>query len=132
MLLYSDAAFYVEALNQVIDWKNKQREDELKEHPHRDISKITALEISKRTNLNVDTVRRTLRGEPTSVNTLVLICLALHMPYSISSFIINNSPYRLNIRNENHAFYDFALRALYPKTVEEVRNFLIENNIEPL
>lgn len=123
---------YVEALNQVIDWKNKQREDELKEHPHRDISKITALEISKRTNLNVDTVRRTLRGEPTSVNTLVLICLALHLPYSISSFIINNSPYRLNIRNENHAFYDFALRALYPKTVEEVRNFLIENNIEPL
>lgn len=123
---------YVEALNQVIDWKNKQREDELKEYPHRDISKITALEISKRTNLNVDTVRRTLRGEPTSVNTLVLICLALHLPYSISSFIINNSPYRLNIRNENHAFYDFALRALYPKTVEEVRNFLIENNIEPL
>lgn len=123
---------YAAALRMVIDWRNDQIKAEKEAHPNKDISKITAKEIADRTDLNEATVRRTLKGETTSTNTLVLICLALHLPYKISRHIINRSPAPLSMSDPNHQLYDFVLGTHYGKTVKEVKSLLAIYGAEPL
>ncbi|MBR0277270.1 MAG: hypothetical protein IJQ50_02255 [Clostridia bacterium] len=123
---------YAAALRMVIDWRNDQIKAEKEAHPNKDISKITAKEIAERTKISEATVRRTLKGEQTSTNTLVLICLALHLPYKISRHIIDRSPAPLSMSNPNHQLYDFVLGTHYGKTVKEVKSLLAIYGAEPL
>lgn len=123
---------FVKALEIVIDWKNGKLK-EFKEAIKKDNkTKITAVEIADRTGLNEATVRRTLKGEKTSTNTLVLICLALHLPYNISKHIIDHSPTPLFLSNPDHRWYDFILQTQSRKTVDEVKNELIRYGAAPL
>lgn len=123
---------FTAALKVVIDWKNEQIKKEKKENPYSQHDKITAVEIAKRTGLNEATVRRTLNDGDTSVNTLVLICLALHLPYKISKHIIEHSPAPLRLSNTDHQWYDFALQVHSGKTVKEVKEILQSYGAAPL
>lgn len=123
---------FTAALKVVIDWKNEQIKKEKKENPYSQYDKITAVEIAKRTGLNEATVRRTLNDGDTSVNTLVLMCLALHLPYKISKHIIEHSPAPLRLSNTDHQWYDFALQVHSGKTVKEVKEILQSYGAAPL
>lgn len=123
---------FTAALKAVIDWRNEQIKADKKVHSNSQHSKITAVEIAERTKLNEATVRRTLNAGDTSTNTLVLICLALHLPYNISRHIIDHSPTPLRLNNVDHQWYDFALRMHSGKTVEEVKALLQSYGANPL
>ncbi|MBS4761157.1 ImmA/IrrE family metallo-endopeptidase [Carnobacteriaceae bacterium zg-ZUI252] len=106
---------YVDSLNTCKKWRG-----------------ITNLEIAERSGLNHETVGRCLKGEPCTLNTIILICLALHLSYTISSKIIKDSPHSLVLVNETHQWYTFVLQHMYPKTMEEIRSFLNKMGIQPL
>lgn len=93
---------------------------------------VTAVELGERIGLNEATVRRVVSGKTSSINSLILICLGMHLPYKISMHIINNSPTKLLMSNKNHQWYDFALQYLYPKAVDEVKKELAEYGADPL
>jgi len=93
---------------------------------------VSAAEIGRRTGLNEATVRRVVKGERNSLNSLILICLGMHLPYKISTHIINNSPTKLLMSNTNHQWYDFALQYLYPKAVGEIKKELEKYGADPL
>jgi transcriptional regulator with XRE-family HTH domain len=94
---------------------------------------VTFKELAERTMVNERTIRRIVNGEePGSINSIILICLGLHLPPNISSHIIRNSPFSLNFNNDSHIWYNFALTHLYPKSMDEIRAFLQEHGAEPL
>ncbi len=54
---------------------------------------VTYKELAERILVNERTIRRIVNGEePGSINSIILICLGLHLPPNISSHIIRNSP----------------------------------------
>lgn len=95
--------------------------------------KVTYNELAEEIMVNERTIRRIVNGEEQgSINSIVLICLGLHLPPKISSHIIRNSPFSLNFNNNSHIWYDFALTHLYPKSMDEIRTFLQEHGAETL
>jgi transcriptional regulator with XRE-family HTH domain len=95
---------------------------------------VTFGELAERTMLSERTIRRIVNGEEQgSLNSLILICLGLHLPPKISNHIIGNSPFSLNFHNNNsHIWYDFILTHLYPQSMDEIRVFLREHGADPL
>lgn len=90
---------------------------------------VTFQELSERTLLSDRTIRRIVNGEEEgSLNSRILICLALHLPPEITYHIIGE----LNYRDENNIWYNFAIRNLYGRTMDEIRNFLKEHGAESL
>lgn len=108
---------YQTCLKKVREWRN-----------------VTFQELADRTMVNERTLRRIFNGEEQgSLNSIILICLGLHLPPRISQHIINNSPFQLNLHNNNsHIWYDFALTYLYPQTMDEIRAFLRKQGADPL
>ena len=73
---------------------------------------VTFEELAERTLINERTIRRIINGESQgSLESLILICLGLHLPPEISNHIIEKSPFSLNYSNEDHIYYQFALNA---------------------
>ncbi|WP_096636191.1 helix-turn-helix domain-containing protein [Clostridium cochlearium] len=107
---------YLTCLEMVKDWRG-----------------LTYKELEEKTMLNERTIRGIINGDRNgSIESLVSICLALKLPPKISFHIINNSPYSLNLHNNSHIWYDFALNHLFPKSMNEIRDFLIEKGANPL
>ncbi len=100
----------------------------------REWRKVTFKKLAERTMLSERTIRRIFNGEEQgSLNSLVLICLGLHLPPKISNHIISNSPFRLNFHdNKSHIWYDFALTYLYPQSMDQIRTFLLQQGADPL
>jgi len=121
-----------DCLKKVIDWRNDQIKAEKEKNPHADLDKITAAEIARRTDLNEATVRRAISGGEASLNTLILICLALHLPYRISRHIIDHSPSPLILSTNSRIVYNYVLQVHYGKTVEEVKKIISELGADPL
>jgi len=107
---------YTSCLKMVKEWRN-----------------VTFKELEERTMLSERTIRRIVNGEEQgSINSLILICLGLHLPPAISNHIISNSPVSLNLTNPNHQWYHFALTHLSGQTVDEIRSFLQQHGADPL
>jgi hypothetical protein len=117
MRVYSELpTSFTKSLQMAIDWKD-----------------VTFVELEKRTLLSSKTISRIVNGENQgSINSLVLICLGLHLPPKISNHIIGNSPFSLNFGNQSHLWYDFVLTHLYTKSLDEIRTFLQEHGADPL
>ncbi|WP_370957238.1 helix-turn-helix domain-containing protein [Bacillus subtilis] len=99
----------------------------------REWKKVTYKELAEKILVNERTIRRIVNGEePGSINSIVLICLGLHLPPNNSSHIIRNSPFSLNFNNNSHIWYNFALTHLYAKSMDEIRAFLQIHGAEPL
>ena len=94
---------------------------------------VTYEELGRRIFMDESAARRIINGQTQgSIKTLVLICLALNLPPKISKHIISCSPHSLNIHNESHALYEFALDHLYTQPLEEIFIFLEQHGAEPL
>lgn len=99
----------------------------------KDWRELTYKELEEKTLINERTIRGIINGDRNgSIESLVTICLALKLPPKISYHIIDSSPHSLKLRDESHMWYDFALQHLYPKSMNEIRDFLIEKGAEPL
>lgn len=107
---------FTKSLEMVFDWRG-----------------VTYTELEKRTMLSSKTVSRIINNETQgSINSIILICLGLHLPPDISNHIISNSPFSLNYNNNSHIWYKFVLTHLYAKSMEEIRAFLQEHGADPL
>lgn len=94
---------------------------------------VTFVEIEKRTMLSSKTISRIVNGENQgSINSIILICLGLHLPPEISKHIIDKSPFSLSFSNQSHLWYNFVLTHLYTKSMVEIRAFLQEHGANPL
>ncbi len=94
---------------------------------------VTYAELAERTLLNERTLRRVMNGEEGgSLNTIILICLGLHLPPPISRHIISKSGFSLKYSNNDHAWYDHMLQSRYAHKMDENRKFLQEHGITPL
>lgn len=99
----------------------------------REWKKVTFKELEERTMLSERTIRRIVNGEePGSINSIILICLGLHLPPEISNHIIDKSPFSLNNNNQSHLWYRFALTHLSGHTMDEIRSFLHQHGADPL
>ena len=99
----------------------------------REWRKVTFKELEERTMLSERTIRRIFNGEePGSINSIILICLGLHLPPEISNHIIDKSPFSLNNNNQSHLWYRFALTHLSGQTMDEIRVFLQKHGADPL
>jgi hypothetical protein len=95
--------------------------------------KITFVQLSKKVLMDERQLRRIFKGASNgSLNALISICLAMHLPPEISFHIIEKSPFTLSMGDENHRWYRFALIYYYGRSMDEIRCFLSEHNVEPL
>jgi hypothetical protein len=108
---------YLTCLEMVKDWRG-----------------LTYKELEEKTLINERTLRGIINGDKNrgSIESLVAICLALKLPYKISNHIIQNSPYSLKVHDDNHMWYDFVLTHMYLNSMNEIRDFLIDQGAEPL
>lgn len=94
---------------------------------------VTYEELGERIGMDESAARRIINGQTQgSINTLVLICLALGLPPKISRHIIDHSPHSFIPRNESHDLHEFALTHLYPQPMKEIFTFLNANGANPL
>jgi len=94
---------------------------------------ITFDELAERISIDARTIRRIVNGENNgSLNSLILICLGLHLPPEITNHIIEKSPHSLNYTNDSHVYYRFVINHYYAKTIDETRTFLLQQGAEPL
>ena len=104
---------YVQCLRVVYEWR-----------------KTTYKEIAANTGMNADVVSRIINGvNPPRTETLALICLALKMPYNMSSYIFRQSPCNIQYSNEEHVWIDFTLRCMSGQSMETDREFLREHDV---
>lgn len=92
--------------------------------------KMKQNEIAEKTGISEKSVGKIFSGKhmPT-LNNLVLICLAMNLPPSISKYLIEKSGHRIVFVNQDHLWFDFALNSLYTWDIEKVRTFLQENGV---
>lgn len=93
---------------------------------------LTYKELAEKTLIDERTIRGTVKGERGSIESLINICLALKLPYKISNHIIENSPYSLKLHDDNHMWYEFVLTHKYLSSMNDIRDFLIEQGANPL
>lgn len=90
-------------------------------------------QLSKIIHVNERTINRIIKGDTKgSINTLLLICLGLHLPPEISFYIIGKSPYSFDSRNGNHIWYKFILTHLYGHSMYEIREFINSHGLDTL
>lgn len=104
--------------------KNKLRTDS--------VTKITYKEIGERAGINEETVSRCINGERVNQHTLILICLALHLPYLASIKILNTAGAGLKMVDKSQQWYHFVLMHMYGCLVTEVKEFLAARDADPL
>lgn len=93
-------------------------------------SKMKQNEIAEKTGISEKSVGKIFSGKhmPT-LNNLVLICLAMNLPPSISKYLIEKSGHRIVFVNQDHLWFDLALNSMYTWDIEEVRTFLQEHGV---
>ncbi|WP_206528095.1 helix-turn-helix transcriptional regulator [Marinitoga sp. 38H-ov] len=107
---------YTKALEMVIKWRG-----------------VTYKELEEITFLKDKTISRIVNGKTNgSIESLILICLALNLPPMISNHIISKSPHSLNLNNKDHQWYNFVLTTQYTKSMDEIRQFLNQCGAKPL
>ena len=96
------------------------------------VTKITNKEIGERAGINEETVGRCISGTRVNQHTLILICLALHLPYLASMKILNTAGEGLKMVDKSQQWYHFVLMNMYGHLVTEVKDFLSARGADPL
>lgn len=87
--------------------------------------KMTYEEIAELIDKDVKTVQRIFTGETNStLETLVAVCLALHLPPKVSRHIISHSSVTFKRGDEAHTILQFALGTLYKSPMSEIKSQL--------
>ena len=69
---------------------------------------------------------------PRNQHTLILICLALHLPYLASMKILNTAGVGLKMVDKSQQWYHFVLMHMYGHLVTEIKDFLAARGADPL
>ena len=96
------------------------------------VTKITNKEIGDRAGINEETVGRCISGTRVNQHTLILICLALHLPYLASMKILNTAGVGLKMVDKSQQWYHFVLMHMYGHLVTEIKDFLAARGADPL
>ena len=93
--------------------------------------KTTYAQLGVDVDRNPETISRTVRGltQP-ETETVVLICIGLHLPPVISTKLLEVMRCPLNPLNPAHQWMDEALHLMYPQSVDQVRAFLSLYDVE--
>lgn len=76
-------------------------------------------------------IRRIFDGDSDGkIETLAIICLALHLPPQVSFHIIEHSPLSFKQGNNEHLLFQFALRHWYGHPMAQIREQLQANGIQ--
>ena len=89
-------------------------------------------QIAEKTNMSTKTISRALSGEHVDLNTVILMCLALQVPYIISAKLLENAGYTLTLSNPVHQFYWYILTYMYSESIDTINSYLESNNITKL
>lgn len=94
---------------------------------------ISQAELARRTNISEKTIGHIINGETMgTLNNVVLMCLAAHLPWDMSNYLIQRSGQQFRFRNDDHSWYRFVLMHMYPKSIPEIQAFLQEHGASPL
>lgn len=94
---------------------------------------ISQAELSRRTMITEKTIGNIINGETVgTINNVVLMCLAANLPWDMSDYIIQRSGHQLLYNNDDHNWYRFVLKHMYPKSIPEIQAFLQEQGASPL
>lgn len=67
---------------------------------------------------------------PKSIDSVVAICIGMHLPPELSNALISRSGYSLRLaQSEAHLMYNFFLNHLYMSTIHECNDMLIAKNL---
>ena len=105
---------YVKSLEMAIDWVGNPS--------HAEIENVDLDGVMH--GVSRKTLERCLAGETIKLQSMIAICISLKLPYKISRHIIDNSPRKLNLRENSHQWYDFVLETMYTSDVLQVNDFL--------
>ena len=91
---------------------------------------ISKAELAERIDVPVRTVSNIINGKTVgSIDTVVLMCLAAHLPEDMSRYLIERSGHTLLMSNTDHIWYSFALKHLYTRSFNEICSFFQDNGI---
>lgn len=94
---------------------------------------ISQAELSRRTTITEKTIGNIINGETIgTINNVVLMCLAANLPWDMSDYLIKRSGHQLLYNNDDHNWYRFVLKHMYPKSIPEIQAFLQEQGASPL
>lgn len=94
---------------------------------------ISQAELSRRTKITEKTIGNIINGDTVgTINNVVLMCLAANLPWDMSDYIIKRSGHQLMLNNDDHNWYRFVLKHMYPKSIPEIQAFLQEQGASPL
>ena len=94
---------------------------------------ISQAELSRRTGISEKTIGHIINGDTAgTLNNVVLMCLAAHLPWDMSDYLIQRSGHKLRLNNDDHNWYRFVLMRMYPKTIKEIQTFLQEQGASTL
>ena len=87
--------------------------------------------IAERIHMDDQTISRLINNKrDPSINSLVLICLGMHLPPEISMHLIEKSPVALNFNKNDHIWYKFALTHLSKQSMTAIEKFFQEHNVQ--
>ena len=102
---------YERSMKKVWDWKHEKEG-------------LTYKELAERIHMDDQTISRLINNKrDPSINSLVLICLGMHLPPEISMHLIDKSPVALNYNKNDHIWYKFALTHLSKQSMISIENF---------
>lgn len=94
---------------------------------------ISQAELSRRTMITEKTIGNIINGDTVgTLNNVVLMCLAANLPWDMSDYIIKRSGHQLLLNNDDHNWYRFVLKHMYPKSIPEIQAFLQDQGASPL
>lgn len=92
---------------------------------------LTFKELADRIHMDDQTISRIVncKRDP-QINSLVLICLGMHLPPEISLYLIEKSPVSLNFGKKEHIWYQFALTHLSKQSMDSIEKFFQEHDVQ--
>ena len=91
--------------------------------------KMTYLDISEEMFISEDQLKKIFSGaSDTTIETLVALCLVLHLPPEISFHIIDRSSCQLKNTDQKHLWYRQALLYKYGCSLKDIRAYLREHD----
>lgn len=98
-----------------------------------EVRRISKKQLAERTGLSDATIQ-SMRNDPErqfTIESIVAVCIGLHVPVEISLPLIESSPTKF-LKSEEMSAYRYVLTHCYEQEVPQVNRFLVEAGYKPL
>lgn len=96
---------------------------------------LTRSELSEVSYVSEQTIKQIENDEKRgyTLETIISLCIGMKLPPELSISLIESGGYCINYNvSKNMIAYNYILRDLYNKPIDEINNFLKENKLKPL